>query len=91
MMQHVVCLCSTCGLAEELEQESREKQKADLPKSACGSVSITCQVATRFVFSSIVATCFFSVCGSVILAMPFDVPAVHTWGCQLSNQERRLY
>lgn len=33
-------LCSTCGLAEELEQESKEKQKTNLPKSACGSVSI---------------------------------------------------
>lgn len=40
VMQCVVCLCSTCGLAEELEQESKEKQKANLPKSACGSVSI---------------------------------------------------
>lgn len=38
-----VCLCSTCGLAEELEQESKGKQKTDLPKSACGSVSVHCQ------------------------------------------------
>lgn len=35
-----VSLCSTCGLAEELEQESKGKQKTDLPKSACGSVSV---------------------------------------------------
>lgn len=40
MIQYVVCLCSSCGLAEELEQESKGKQKPDLPKSACGSVSI---------------------------------------------------
>lgn len=34
-------VCSTCGLAEELEQETKEKQKSNQPKSACGSVSIT--------------------------------------------------
>lgn len=34
----MICLCSTCGLAEELEQESKGKQN-NLPKSACGSVS----------------------------------------------------
>lgn len=36
----MLCLCSSCGLAEELEQESTGKQKTNLPKSACGSVSI---------------------------------------------------
>lgn len=40
MIQSVACLCSTCGLAEELEQESKDTKKTDLPKSACGSVSI---------------------------------------------------
>lgn len=33
-------VCSTCGLAEELEQESKDRQKTNLPKSACGSVSV---------------------------------------------------
>lgn len=32
-------LTSTCGLAEELDQESKGAQKASQPKSACGSVS----------------------------------------------------
>lgn len=32
----------------------------------------------------------FFVCGSVTSAMRSDVPAAHTWGCQHSNQERRL-
>lgn len=39
-VQYVACLCSTCGLAEELEQDSKAKQKTNLPKSSCGSVSM---------------------------------------------------
>lgn len=35
----MVCLCSSCGLAEELEGNA-EKPKANTAKSACGSVSI---------------------------------------------------
>lgn len=31
------CKNCTCGLAEELDQESKAKQKTNLPKSACGS------------------------------------------------------
>ncbi|XP_038142855.1 anamorsin isoform X1 [Cyprinodon tularosa] len=31
------CKNCTCGLAEELDQENKEKQKSNLPKSACGS------------------------------------------------------
>lgn len=33
-------VCSTCGLAEELEEESKATQKASQAKSACGSVCI---------------------------------------------------
>lgn len=36
----VVSRWSTCGLAEELEQESKATQKATQPKSACGNVSV---------------------------------------------------
>lgn len=36
----VVSRWSTCGLAEELEQESKAAQKASQPKSACGNVSV---------------------------------------------------
>lgn len=39
MRQYVVCLCSSCGLAEELEGTAG-KQKSNTAKSACGSVSI---------------------------------------------------
>lgn len=36
----IQCLCSTCGLADELEAESNgKKQQTNMPKSACGSVS----------------------------------------------------
>lgn len=36
----VVSRWSTCGLAEELEQESKAVQKTSQPKSACGNVSV---------------------------------------------------
>lgn len=36
----MLLVCSTCGLAEELEKESKAAQKASQPKSACGSVRI---------------------------------------------------
>lgn len=47
-------LCSTCGFADELEQDSNGKEKTNLAKSACGSVSIiTCSfyLKRRKVFS----------------------------------------
>lgn len=50
----VICLRSSCGLAEELEDESKGKEKANLPKSACGSVSIITRlfyIKRRKVFS----------------------------------------
>ena len=56
----VVCLCSTCGLAEELEQESKGKQTTNMPKSACGSVSIFWSTSSTFshIFSPIIVTCW---------------------------------
>lgn len=39
-IEAVLSLCSTCGLAEELEEESEgKKPQSNMPKSACGSVS----------------------------------------------------
>lgn len=72
MIQYIVCLCSSCGLAEELAQGTEGQQKANLPKSSCGSVSIF----TFFFFYSQVLTLFPHI-SSIILTT-----IIHCWQCE---------
>lgn len=84
---NVLFVCSTCGLAEELEQESKAAQKASVPKSACGSVSTSnkvIEIVDIYDFHVIVSGCVVEIMTrvfyfllSVIWEMPSDVPAAH--------------
>lgn len=64
----VICLRSTCGLAEELEQESKGKEKTNLPKSACGSVSI-------------ISRLFYIRRNIFLILLPLNIMAVLPWRC----------
>lgn len=97
-------LCSSCGLAEELEQESKGAKTISKPKSACGSVSVTlCPYATTMavntsIFVKPVCNCWpdLLTCISVLpgRCLPMCQLSVHwdaclqTWGEDCTSQHR---
>lgn len=84
--QRKACANCSCGLAQELEAEEKEKirENSQNAKSSCGSVSPT---ATTKLLALIFKPLFLSY--SATWAMRSAVPPVPTEACQHSNRGKR--
>lgn len=86
------CKDCSCGLADELAAENKQKAATENAKSSCGSVSgsIFLSNILFLIWLWEIKTHFNFMFSSVIWVMHSDVQRVHTWECQLSSLERKF-